>query len=355
MKKISYYPRYDRLGASSRLRIYQFLPELIKDYDISVNYLLSNQYVKNIYTKTPQSKWALFKAYCSRLISIIKDDADIIVIEKELFPYLPYIFEKVLLRNKKYIIDIDDAWFHIYDQHSNKLIQKFIGPKIHLLMQYSWYVFAGSPYLFEVAKSDHAKQVILLPTVVDANKYRPNISQPVENLNSIVIGWIGTNGTVKYLDLIFSVLESVAEKLPEVSIVFKVIGATISKKLMNVKVEEIVWSESDEAQQIVLFDIGIMPLENTLWEQGKCAYKLVQYMACGKAVVASNIGANNSVVIHNNTGLLCSDPLEWESAIIRLITDKELRAQYGINGRIRFEQNYSMEQNLIKMKEIFNA
>jgi glycosyltransferase involved in cell wall biosynthesis len=355
MNKLSYYPRYDRLGASSRLRIYQFLPDLVKNYKISVNYLLSNQYVQNIYTKIPQNKLQLLKAYCSRFLSILTDDADFIIIEKELFPYLPYFIEKWLLRNKKYIIDIDDAWFHLYDQHSNKWIRKFVGQKIHLLMQNACYVFAGSPYLFEVAKRDRAKNVILMPTVVDANKYQPDIGLLMENLDRIVIGWIGTNGTVKYLDLIFSVLENVAAKLPGIPIVFKVIGANVSKKLINVEVEEITWTEDSEAQNISKFDIGIMPLENTLWEQGKCAYKLIQYMACGKAVVASKVGANNSVVVDNHNGFLCNDAQEWEDALTWLIKDQNLRKQFGINGRLRFEQNYSLEQNLVQMKEIFNA
>lgn len=353
MNKLSYYPRYDRLGASSRLRIYQFLPDLVKNYKISVNYLLSNQYVQNIYTKTPQNKLQLLKSYCSRFLSVLTDEADFIIIEKELFPYLPYFIEKLLLCNKKYIIDIDDAWFHLYDQHPNKWIRKFVGQKIHLLMQKSWYVFAGSPYLFDMAKQDKAQNVILMPTVVDANKYQPILSN--KNSNCIVIGWIGTNGTVKYLDLIFAVLEAVAKKLPDLLIVFKVIGANVSKKLINVEVEEITWTEDSEAQNISKFDIGIMPLENTLWEQGKCAYKLIQYMACGKAVVASKVGANNSVVVDNHNGFLCNDAQEWEDALTRLINDQNLRKQFGINGRLRFEQNYSLEQNLVKMKEIFNA
>lgn len=355
MRKLSYYPRYDHLGASSRLRIYQFLPDLVKSYKISVSYLLSDQYVKNIYTNTPQNKWQLLKAYYFRFIKILTDTADILIVEKELFPYLPYLVEKWLLRNKKYIIDIDDAWFLHYDQHPNKLIRKFIGPKIHLLMQNSCYVFAGSLYLFEVAKRDLAKNVILMPTVVDANKYQPDLDLSRENSGQIIIGWIGTNGTVKYLDLIFPILDKVATKLSDLSIVFKVIGANVSKKLINVKVEEVIWTEDSEAQNISKFDIGIMPLENTQWELGKCAYKLIQYMACGKAVVASKVGANNAVVIDNHNGFLCSDAREWEDALTRLINDANLRKQFGANGRLRFEQNYSLVHNLVKMKEIFNA
>ena len=147
----------------------------------------------------------------------------------------------------------------------------------------------------------------------------------------------------------------VATKLSDLSIVFKVIGANVSKKLINVKVEEVIWTEDSEAQNISKFDIGIMPLENTQWELGKCAYKLIQYMACGKAVVASKVGANNAVVIDNHNGFLCSDAREWEDALTRLINDANLRKQFGANGRLRFEQNYSLVHNLVKMKEIFNA
>ena len=40
--------------------------------------------------------------------------------------------------------------------------------------------------------------------------------------------------------------------------------------------------DKKECEQIAKFDIGIMPLEDKLFNHGKCAFKLIQYMACAK-------------------------------------------------------------------------
>lgn len=62
--------------------------------------------------------------------------------------------------------------------------------------------------------------------------------------------------------------------------------------------EVLPWTEATETQLIQKFDIGIMPLSDSLWERGKCGYKLIQYMACGVLVVASAVGVNKQIIQH---------------------------------------------------------
>ena len=54
-----------------------------------------------------------------------------------------------------------------------------------------------------------------------------------------------------------------------------------------------------------------MPLFDTPWERGKCAYKLIQYMACGLPTVASDIGANRDVMVDGTTGYLVRTAEQW--------------------------------------------
>ena len=59
-----------------------------------------------------------------------------------------------------------------------------------------------------------------------------------------------------------------------------IVGAKSDEKY-SFPIRFIDWSEETEVASIQNFDIGIMPLEDSPWEKGKCAYKIIQYMACG--------------------------------------------------------------------------
>jgi glycosyltransferase involved in cell wall biosynthesis len=110
--------------------------------------------------------------------------------------------------------------------------------------------------------------------------------------------------------------------------------------LDGVPCRHVPWSEESEVGSIQAFDVGIMPLLDEPWERGKCGYKLIQYMACGKPVIASPVGANRSIVKHGVTGFLASSEKEWTEALIRLRDDVSLRTRTGAAGRADVERRY---------------
>ena len=88
------------------------------------------------------------------------------------------------------------------------------------------------------------------------------------------------------------------------------------------------WTEDSEIARIAAFDVGIMPLHDTPWERGKCAYKLLQVMAAGKPVIASPVGANRQVVRHGVNGFLADTAEEWTEAL-RQLADPDLRRAWA--------------------------
>ena len=112
------------------------------------------------------------------------------------------------------------------------------------------------------------------------------------------------------------------------------------------------WEIESEIRELSSFDIGIMPLSNSLWEMGKCGYKLIQYMACGLPVVASPVGVNKKIVKNGINGFLAQETHEWEQALRKLLNDKNLRVQMGEKGRDLVKENYSLQQQSIKFREI---
>lgn len=282
------------------------------------------------------------------------DRSNYIIIEKELFPYAPYWVEKLCLGNKKYIIDIDDAVFLNYEQSRNKHIRKFLGNKFNQLFANSSAVLAGSPYLVEKARQAAASKVIYYPTVIELDKYNPSqLAHVRTNANEFIIGWIGSNSTVKYLQVVHEALSILSNKFSDqCKLKLYIIGAQLDWRIPGVEVKLIPWSEASEVTEIYKIDVGIMPLEDTQWERGKCAYKLIQYMACSKPVIASKVGANNYVVQPGNNGFLCDGVAEWVAAFSELIEQPEMQIKLGHNGRLRVEREFTVDANLQLMHQL---
>jgi glycosyltransferase involved in cell wall biosynthesis len=86
-----------------------------------------------------------------------------------------------------------------------------------------------------------------------------------------------------------------------------------------------------------------MPLEDTLWEKGKCGLKLIQYMACALPVVSSP--SPSALEILNGIGeeFIASNLTEWEASLEKLIIDESLRHQYGFTARNRIFSLYTYQ------------
>jgi glycosyltransferase involved in cell wall biosynthesis len=346
--KVLYLTKYSRNGASSRLRSYQYFPILeAKGFTVDVSPFFDENYLINLYAGKQTGKLKLIKYYLNRfraLFFVYKYDR--IVIEKELFPYFFSWFEKILwLLRVKYIVDYDDAIFHNYDLSSNKLIFFLLKNKINNVMKYSGCVIAGNSYLAERAKVSGAKKIVILPTVIDLDLY----TTPKKNTSSkIVIGWIGSPSTFKYVKNYSSVF---AQLLKNPSVELHIIGATEDLGLAE-QVKYLKWSEESEVSLLSQFDIGIMPLENTPWELGKCSYKLIQYMGCSVPVVASSVGMNTEVVDEGINGFLVQTEDEWLSRLNQLIEDISLRQLLGTKGRIKVESEYSVQKKQAVLLEV---
>ena len=95
-----------------------------------------------------------------------------------------------------------------------------------------------------------------------------------------------------------------------------------------------------------------MPLPDGPFERGKCGYKLVQYMACGLPVIASPVGVNSCIVEQGKTGYLASNTEEWLQALVRLSQNASLGSDMGKVGRMKVEQEYSLQVTAPRLLEI---
>lgn len=341
MKKIIYFTKYTNLGASSRLRSIQYFPLLEeKGYKVLHKPLFSDNYLKALYKGSKMKFVYLIIAYFKRMFDLLELRKNyIIVIEKELFPFIPPFVEIGLRKlGYKYYVDYDDAIFHNYDLSTNPLIKKLLSDKIDRIMNNSYLVFAGNSYLEERAKKAQADQVVILPTVIDNKKY-----YKIENKNAeeFTIGWIGSPSTFKYIQKLFPVFYQLKEKYPHLRV--NIIGAKQEASTQDF-INFIPWQEATEVDELNKFDVGLMPLDLSPWEFGKCSYKLIQYMGCHIAVLASPVGMNNDVVIPDYNGQLAEEN-EWYNKIEKYIIDKNLTVLHGNNGRKLIDSKYNLKNN----------
>ena len=337
---ILFLSKYGRLGASSRLRTFQYIPFLTQfEIDAKVSPFISDSQLRLKYLGGKYDYASLCRSYLHRTVDLLKcKHFDLVVIEKESLPWLPASFEKFLLRNVPYVLDYDDAVFHNYDMHPSKIVRFFWGRRLDRLMRSAKLVIAGNTYLANRAHNAGSSWVEHVPTVVDIRRYALKVGSLTRSMIPRIV-WIGSPATVHYLELVREPLCKLATRVP---FILRVIGAP-APSFSGVEVESFEWSEASEAERIVECDIGIMPLLNTPWEQGKCGYKLIQYMACGLPVVASSVGVNSDIVLPDHNGFLASSHNDWISALFVMLCDEKMRRQFGLNGRSLVESRYSLQ------------
>ena len=351
MKRIIFFTKYTKKGASSRLRSYQFKNFLNSaDFDCKYYPLFSDKYLSLLYGRNSKilKLFEAFFCYSCRLIDLFKIKRnDTIFIEKELFPYLPSFFEFFLSHlGFNFIVDFDDAIHHNYDKN-NSLVKFFLYKKIPRVMSYATHVIVGNNYLFEYAKKNQILNVTKIPTVIDEKKYYKNI---ITNKN-ITIGWIGTPATSFFLNDLLPVFNSLHASY---DIKINLVGAR--KVDFDYEfIDCIDWNESTEVKAIQNFDIGVMPLSDyNSFEKGKCGYKLIQYMACGLPVVASPVGENNYIVENGVNGFLANTNKEWEVCLEKLISDNSLRENFGNQGFKKVQDIYTINKQCPQIIKVVN-
>ena len=345
--KILALTRYCHLGASSRVRFFQYIPMLHRfDINVHVKPLLRDEYLARLYAKQPTDWVELLHGYLRQAVGLLRvGKFDLLWIEKEIFPNLPAWFEQALrVLGVRYVVDYDDAIFHNYDLSSNPL-KRLLSNKIDKVMRGAVLVVCGNAYLAEKARQAGARRVEIVPTVIDLERYQVQDQKLGER---VVVGWVGSPITAKYLEIVAPALREVAAEFPAQ---LRVIGAQVDLPGLDVDCRP--WTEKAEVSEIKNFDIGIMPLVDSPWERGKCGYKLIQYMGCGVPGIASPVGVNRDIIEHDVNGYLATDTDGWLSAFRLLCTDAQLRRTIGMRGRRRVEQRFCLQITAPQLARLF--
>jgi glycosyltransferase involved in cell wall biosynthesis len=266
---------------------------------------------------------------------------DYIFIHREASPIGPPFFEWFIAKvlRKKIIYDFDDAIWIPNTTKENKMVNWVKAFwKIKYICSWANKISAGNDYLCSYA-SKYSNRVVLMPTCVDTVKSHNILKN--QQTEKVIVGWTGSHSTMMYLDEILPVLKKIAEE-------FDVKVLIISNKpptFYMPNMEYISWKEETEITDLSRLNIGLMPLKKDTWSEGKCGFKLIQYLALGIPAIASPVGVNTQIIEEGKTGFLCESENDWYFILKKLICSASLRQEIGRKGREKIIDQYSVQAN----------
>ena len=346
---------------SAQVRVLQYLPFLDQEgiYHQIISYFSPSQETFRSQRRTPNSAnatgnfaqlflriWYWLKGHLHVFKSWLQilscaQTADVLFIQWIVLP--PWLVRLISHRKARLVFDFDDAVFLLHPESTVYLVKNV------------WRVIAGSHFNLTYARQ-HNPNTCLIPSGVPTADYLIRKHDPI-SAQDIRLGWIGSPSTMKYLSLISMALSRLADRGYKLTVVLAgtqqlTHPLTELAKQGRLHIEEIPTYQASDIPQIVnRFDIGLMPLDDTDWERGKCAMKCLIYMAGSKPTISSAVGEVLHIVQDSVNGYLASSVDEWEYKLIQLIKDVNLRNSFGVLGRDLVIKEYSTDRCWQKLNQ----
>lgn len=352
--KVLFLTRYPLDGASSRYRVHQYVPALeALGVQCTVQSFMDDEMYRLSF-----SQGRTFTKTCMTLQAIAKRlhtlsgwrDYDLIYMQRELFPFAPpWVEQWMSRRGAVMLFDYDDALFIKKPSRYNPIATLLRSPSKTLdIFRVVDCVVAGNDWLRDRAIAEGGRAVTL-EVAEDTNRIA--MHPPHSNQRPVTIGWLGSKTTVKYLRLIEPVLQDLARAHPDLR--FEIVGGG-DFEMAGVRWIHTEWSLDAELHALQRFDIGLMPLPEEDWANGKSGGKARTYMAAGIVPVCQDIGYNRQLIRQGETGFLCNTTQEWRETLERLIADDLLRQQVAVAARADVEERFSLQGQAAAMRALFD-
>ncbi len=326
---------YGRGGGSSRVRVFDWLDHL----GLAA---VTHDYV-GLSTNSParlgRHPVAVARAEVDLRRLARSVSSSTVLLSKQASPFSTGAIEERLLGAARLgVYDVDDS---LLDEVSGGRAQALF-PKSRIwrrAVRAADVVIAGNDYLADqAAAAAPAARVLVIPSCVQPDDYRVKRDYVVSASPRAV--WLGTPSTEAHLSTIAEPLLRV-HRSHGLRLTLISAGAADLGPLAAMT-DRLDWTPA-ASDRLADADVGLMPLPDTPYTRGKCAYKLLQYAASGLPSVASPVGANADAVARGLASA-ASAPDEWAAALVGLIEASEgRRAEAGARARAAVCAYYSLD------------
>ena len=210
----------------------------------------------------------------------------------------------------------------------------------------AWIAFGRTTYVVQRDRPGYAsKPAATLSPGVDLETFRPDLSERNrirERLgwtsNDVVVGFVGRFVEEKGID---TLLQAFA-RAPGCWNVLFVGGGALASSIKSVQhqhparvrlVEDA--SHDDVARYLKAMDVLCAPSRTTVGWKEQFGRMLIEAMACGVAVIASDSGEIPHVVQDAGIVIPERDAARWANTIDRVAADEALRSDLSARGRLR--------------------
>lgn len=275
---------------------------------------------------------AFIKFKCPLIIRLHGSDTYFCHLENRKQKQKNFWFEKLALKRADYIVSVSEFTSH--------LTKKLFGIK---------------------------KEIEVIHNGIDTTSFSPSKNNEIPNTILYFGAVIRKKGVLE----LASILNKVVEVSPTVKPI--ILGKDVIDSFEKVSTKQLLLRRlSDKVKMNIVFKEEI-PYKDVKHEIEKASVVVLpsfaeafpmtwlEAMAMEKALVTSNIGWANELMIHNKTGFICNPTKHDEFAgyIVDLLNNEEKRNEFGKNARKRIEDHFSqeviVEKNIKYFKNIVNA
>lgn len=307
MKKLLVFTLYGERGGSSQYRAYIFKKEFEKEFNTEWHNFWNDKYATKYMHNKRKYFFPIAVQYTisavKRLYQLvfIAPKVDVLFIQKACIPKVKKTFlMRAKSRGVRVVFDIDDATYLFNNDNTDDIAR------------IADVVVCGNETLKAHYDSVGCKCVVL-PTVENTPLFEAFWQ---DTFNNKVIGWIGSASSVHNLELLVDPINQLVKIHPEIR--FDIICNDDQGYVNRIKNSRlVVWDKNSYISNMSNFTIGVMPLKDTGFNQGKCGFKLIQYLNMKKPVVGSGVGVNAQIIEGN--GIVANNSMEWVNALEELL------------------------------------